>query len=144
MEPTTQRLVGGALFASELSYNESPDNAYSTLVRADESFIKSQGKRKAFHKGGNSSCRAHIRQHYQLYNQKCEEINVPVHHWAIPRDIWRVMEEEKDAEKRGHLTEKQKQQKLRFETVTGPCEFTRAGVLHAITKLIATNNEVSC
>jgi hypothetical protein len=143
MEPTARRLVGGALFASELSHNESPDNAYLTLVRADDSFIKSQGKRKAFHKGGNSSCRTHIRQHYQLYAQKCEEGNVPVHHWAIPRDTWRVMEEEKDAEKRGQLTEKQKQQQLSFEKVTGPREFTRAGVLHAVTKLIATNNEVS-
>lgn len=30
MEPTTQSLVGGALFASELAHNEFPDNAYST------------------------------------------------------------------------------------------------------------------
>ena len=116
---------------------------HTQLVRADESFIKAQGKHKAFHKGGNSSCCTHIRQHYQLYVQKCEEANVPVHHWAIPRDIWRVMEDEKEAEKRGQLTEKQKQQKLSFETVTGPREFTRAGVLHAVTKLIATNNQVS-
>jgi hypothetical protein len=111
--------------------------------RADEAFIKVHGKRKAFHKGGNSSCRAHIRQHYNLYKQKCEKENIPLNHWAIPRDIWKVMEEEKEAKKQGRLTKKQQQQQLDFKTVTGPREFTRAAVLHAVTKLIATNNEVS-
>jgi hypothetical protein len=53
------------------------------------------------------------------------------------------MEEEKEAEKRGQLTQKQQQQQLSFQTVTGPHEFTRAAVLHAVTKLIATNNQVS-
>jgi len=143
MEPTTWRLVGGAPFASELSHNESRDNTYSMLARSDESFIKAHRKRKAFHKGENSSCRTHIRQHYELYLQKCEKANVLMHHWAIPHDIWRVMEEEKEAEKRGRLTKKQQQQQLSFQTVTGPCEFTRAGVLHAVTKLIATNHQVS-
>jgi len=85
----------------------------------------------------------HIRQHYELYIQKCEKANVPLNHWAIPRDIWRVMEEEKEAEKRGRLTKKQQQQRLTFQTVTGPREFTRAAVLHAVTKLIATNHLVS-
>jgi len=53
------------------------------------------------------------------------------------------MEEEKEAEKQGRLTQKQQQQQLSFQTVTGPREFTRASVLHAVTKLIATNNQVS-
>jgi hypothetical protein len=53
------------------------------------------------------------------------------------------MEEKKEAEKRGQLMEKQKQQHLRFQTITGLCEFTRADVLHAVTRLIATNNQVS-
>jgi hypothetical protein len=106
-------------------------------------FIKSNGKRKAFHKGGNSSCRAHVRQHYELYKENCEKANIPINHWAIPRDIWRLMEEEKVAEKRGRLTKKQQQQRLDFKSVTGPLEFTRAGILHAVAKLIATNNQVS-
>ena len=53
------------------------------------------------------------------------------------------MEEEKEAKARGQLTKKQQQQQLDFKTVTGPQEFTRASVLHTITKLIATNNQVS-
>ena len=64
-------------------------------------------------------------------------------HWAIPRNIWNVMEEEKEAEKQGRPTKKQQQQTLAFEKVTGPREFTRAGILHSVTKLIATNNQVS-
>jgi hypothetical protein len=96
--------------------------------------------RKAFHKGGNSSCRLHIRQHYDIYLEKCTKANIPVHHWAIPRDIWREMEEEKEAAQNGRLTQ---QQQLSFPAVTGPREFTRAGVLHAVTKLIATNSQVS-
>jgi hypothetical protein len=52
------------------------------------------------------------------------------------------MEEEKEAEERGLLTKKQQQQNLNFKTVTGPVEFTREGVLHAVTVLIATNYQV--
>lgn len=52
------------------------------------------------------------------------------------------MEEEKEAEKQGRLTQKQQQQKLDFKSVTGPREFTRAGILQAVAKLIATNNQV--
>ena len=53
------------------------------------------------------------------------------------------MEEEKEAEKQGRLTKKQQQQKLDFQKVTGPREFTREGVLQAVSQLIATNNQVS-
>jgi hypothetical protein len=53
------------------------------------------------------------------------------------------MEEEKEAIEKGRLTKKQQQQQLEFQTVTGPREFTREAALHAVTKLIATNNEVS-
>ena len=35
------------------------------------------------------------------------------------------------------------QQQLSFLAVTGPRKFTRAGVLHTVTKLIATNSQVS-
>jgi hypothetical protein len=50
------------------------------------------GKERAFLKGGNSSCRHHARQHYDLYKQWCKEMSIPEHHWAIPRPIWKEME----------------------------------------------------
>jgi hypothetical protein len=101
------------------------------------------GKRKAFHKGGNSSCRLHLRQHYKLYEERCKEANIPINHWAVPREIWRVMQAAKESVQQGVQTKKKIQQGLDFENVTGPREFTRAGVLHAVAKLIASNNQVS-
>lgn len=54
------------------------------------------------------------------------------------------MEEEKEAEKQGHLSKKAMQQQLNFQVVKGPyTEFTRAGTLHAVTKLTAVNDQVS-
>ena len=61
-----------------------------------------------------------------------------MNHWAIPCPIWNAMEESK-AEKPGQPTT---QQQLQFQSVTGPREFTRVAVLHAVTKLIATNDQV--
>jgi hypothetical protein len=100
------------------------------------------GKRKAFHKGGNSSCRFHICQHYKVYKKKCEDADIPVVHWAIPWPIWKAMEEEKEEAKRGQATKKKTQQLLDFASVTGPREFMRVRTLEAVTELIATNNQV--
>lgn len=52
------------------------------------------------------------------------------------------MEEEKAFEQ-GRQTKKKQQQTLDFKFVTGPRNFTRAGILHAVAALIATNNQVS-
>ena len=81
------RLDSGALSASKPSHNESTNNVYSMLARADEKFTIAYGKCKAFHKRGNSSCCMHIHQHYELCIQKCEEADIPISHWAIPCDI---------------------------------------------------------
>ncbi|KAH9959890.1 hypothetical protein BGW80DRAFT_1183129, partial [Lactifluus volemus] len=51
-------------------------------------FIEKSGKCKAFHTGSNSLCHQHIRQHYEIYKNRCKEANIPKHHWAIPRWIW--------------------------------------------------------
>src|ERR1700678_2391843 len=83
--------------------------------RNNEAFIKLNGKRKAFFKGSNSTCRFHIRQHYEVYKEKCEKEDIPMSHWAIPRPIWKAMEEEKEEQERGRSTKKQMQQKLDFK-----------------------------
>ena len=46
-----------------------------------------------------------------------------MNHWAIPRLIWKAMEEEKEEQERGRSTKKQTQQKLDFKMMTGSCEF---------------------
>ena len=53
------------------------------------------------------------------------------------------MEEEKEVEEQGWMSNKGKQQLLDFKTVTGPYEFIRVNVLQAIANLIATYNQVS-
>ncbi|KIK00081.1 hypothetical protein K443DRAFT_132801 [Laccaria amethystina LaAM-08-1] len=63
-------------------------------------------------------------------------------HWAIPCNIWKTMQEEKEAKDKGQLTKKQQQHLSDFKTVTGPCEFTRQAALQAVMKLIATNNQL--
>ena len=88
-----------------------------------------------FHVGGNSSCRQHLRQHWDLYEKACEEKNIPVNHWAVPRGVWR----ERKAQKVGIPTE---QSMIGFEKMTGPREFTREGVLEAVAKLITTDDQV--
>ena len=112
--------------------------------RNNEAFTKLNGKRKAFFKGSNSTCHFHIHQHYEVYKEKCEKGDILMCHWAIPRPIWKAMEEEKEEQERGRSTKKQMQHKLDFKTMMGPCEFTRSGVLHAVVKLIVTNNQVCC
>jgi hypothetical protein len=93
--------------------------------------------------GQKFSFQCPLGQHYQLYKSKCEEADIPINHWAIPCDIWKVMEEENAAEKQGRRTKKQQQQLLCFETITGPCEFTRSAVLNAVTKLRQTTRLVT-
>ena len=49
----------------------------------------------------DSLCHLHIHQHYEIYKEKCEKANIPVSHWAIPQEIWKVMEENKVLEEQG-------------------------------------------
>ncbi|KZS86538.1 hypothetical protein SISNIDRAFT_383658, partial [Sistotremastrum niveocremeum HHB9708] len=45
--------------------------------------------RGAFKLGGNSSCRQHIRSHYDEYIQRCEEANIKPKDHCMPRDKWK-------------------------------------------------------
>lgn len=109
------------------------------MLRSNEEFIAMNEKRRAFHVGRNSSCRQHIRQHWALYEKKCKEKNILVNHHVIPREVLRNME----AAKSESSKEMKKQSTLKFKKVTGPCEFTREGVLQAVAKLMATNDQVN-
>ncbi|KIK91932.1 hypothetical protein PAXRUDRAFT_126493, partial [Paxillus rubicundulus Ve08.2h10] len=52
-------------------------------------------KWKAFHVGSNSSCRQHIRGHYDLYATRCADAGLREHHHAVPREIKRARVEGK-------------------------------------------------
>ncbi|KIM58355.1 hypothetical protein SCLCIDRAFT_55519, partial [Scleroderma citrinum Foug A] len=57
------------------------------ICKEDEIFVRKNGKRKAFHLGSNSSCRQHIRIHYEEYQQRCVEGGIPENDHAVPREI---------------------------------------------------------
>ncbi|KAF8227032.1 hypothetical protein L208DRAFT_1012787, partial [Tricholoma matsutake] len=60
--------------------------------KMNEKTVKAKGLRKTFLTGSNSSCRQHIRQHYDLYKQKCNDNNIPMNYRAIPPHILKEME----------------------------------------------------
>src|SRR6266481_3806434 len=114
--------------------DSSPDSQRDNAV-----FIAKEGKQKAFHTGGNSSCHAHIRQHFKLYQERCKEANIPEHHWAIPHPIWNKME----AEQQGIKSSTQGTLDSMVKKPTGPQVFTHENVLHMVTQFIAIDDQVS-
>ena len=95
------------------------------------------GKRSVFFTGGNSTCWAHIRCHYDIYKQRCDEKDIPVNHHAIPRQVLRAIEEEK-------LNGGKAQVKIYqvLEKTAGPWEFSREDVLHAVVQFVACDDQV--
>ena len=97
-------------------------------------YTKKNGMRRCFHVGSGSSCCMHLRQHYALYKQGCLKEGLEVHHWAIPRNIWKEMQ----LAKSGLV-----QQTLNSLLVkTTAKEFTKENLLLAITKFVAMENQV--
>jgi len=93
--------------------------------------------RKAFLTGGNSTCRQHIRQHYQYYSDKCKEAGIPESEHCIPRAILEARKKGDADRERGMV-----QSKLDGMLVGIPKEFTRTGILKAVTILIAAGDNV--
>jgi hypothetical protein len=99
--------------------------------------VKSRGLRKAFFCGSNTSCRQHIRQHYTIYQQRCSEQSLTENHRAIPPYILREREEAKKPKK--------KQTNLDAIVVKEKraTDFSREGILEAVAKLIACDDQVN-
>ncbi|KAF8222274.1 hypothetical protein L208DRAFT_994729, partial [Tricholoma matsutake] len=68
--------------------------------KMNEKTVKAKGLRKTFLTGSNSSCHQHIRQHYDLYKQKCDDNNIPMNYRAIPPHILKEMEALKKPKKK--------------------------------------------
>jgi hypothetical protein len=107
------------------------------LTREDVDFVKKHGLRKAFLTGSNTSCRNHIRQHYEYYHQKCKELGISENWRCVPED---VMEERESGNKR-----KQLQSRLDVHMVksTAPTEFKPEVTLQKIAEMIVAGNLVS-
>ena len=89
--------------------------------------------RKAFLVGSNSTCRQHIRQHYQYYSEKCKEEGIPESEHCVPRT---VLEARKKAAAKGRKTTVQSKLDGMLAFVKKPKEFTREGILKAVTMFI--------
>ena len=116
------------------------NNFLPSFDRNDDKLVRKQGKRKAFFTGSNSSCRHHIRQHYLIYQQRFKEADVPEHHWAIPRLLWKKMEDEKNGKK---VTRQGTLDGL-LTTSVAPVVlvFTRENLLHMVTQFVAVDDQV--
>lgn len=106
--------------------------------REDEVYCQKFGKRKAFHVGGNSSCRAHIRSHYALYELRCGEQNIAENHHAVPRDI-PVQERKRKKQLEGS---DQPTLDNMFHRVAGPRSFSREEVLKCVAQFVVCNDQV--
>lgn len=82
------------------------------------------------------TCRAHIRQHYDVYQKLCEENNIEVHHHAVPRHI--VCQRE--AEDGG---KQQKLDKMFSKKAGTPEKFKRENVLHRVAQFIVITAQVT-
>ena len=110
--------------------------AHPFPLRTDPDIVKSKGLRKAFFSGSNTSCRQHIRQHYAIYQQRCQEQDLTENYRAVPPQILKEREAGKKPKMQTNLDGIVIKEKR-------PAEFSREGILEAVAKLIACDDQVS-
>lgn len=71
-----------------------------------------------------------------LYKERCKEANIPENHHAIPRPLWKKMQENAKGKKQTTLDGVLEKQNI-------PKEFTRDGILRAVSQFIACGDQVS-
>jgi hypothetical protein len=116
-----------------------PGKSSLTVNREDKALILKHGRQRAFLTGHNSTCRYHLRGHWDVYKAACGKASLALHHHAMPRNIWEALvnrEKAKDNEK------KKGQQTLSLTKITGPKEFTRGGILHAVAQFVVCDDQV--
>jgi hypothetical protein len=76
--------------------------------------------------------------HYELYKTRCDVGNIVLNNWAIPRALWKEMQENKARPG----TMKQSNLDGQFALLSAPNVFTREGVLHAVAQHIVCDDQV--
>ena len=108
-----------------------------TMCRESEGRLASDGKlQKAFLTGGNSTCHTHICQHYDLYKKRCKKKNILENHHALPRSLYKKLEEEK-----GHISATQPKIVEMLEPAPRPQQFSRDMLLHAEAQFIVCDDQ---
>ncbi|KAK2464611.1 hypothetical protein APHAL10511_003400 [Amanita phalloides] len=103
---------------------------WCTLCRDNEEFVVKKGEQWAFHVGGNSLCWQHIRSHFDVYEERCEEKGIPINHHAI---LWGLVK--KQAKRGTQQTLEDAFQKVAVK------EFSRDEVLKAVAEFVVCDNQ---
>ena len=110
--------------------------AYSCgIPREDPCFVESKGLRRAFFTGSNTSCRAHIRGHYQIYKERCEVDGIKMKEHCIPRKLLKSQ-----SAGSGALSQTTLDNAVEPKTTK---EFSKDAILHAVAQLVACDDQVS-
>lgn len=134
--------AAGALSASKLQHHFT--HLWLILSRADTNTIAKKGLRNTFFSGGNSACRTHARQHYDLYAKKCAEKGIPENPRAVPPKIAQAREEEAKKDGREHKAGKLNGHGFEVVPATArPKEFSKDHILEHTTKYIICTDQVS-
>lgn len=104
--------------------------------------MKSKGVRAGFLKGGNSSCRRHIRLHYKEYSEACLKAGIPENSTCVPLHILKARQAEEEQASHSNPTALS-QTTLGFPVVQGPSSFTREHLLEQLTIHIVCDDQVS-
>jgi hypothetical protein len=127
MVPRVQVSADTIQFMKEVTHRKS---------RGDPNAVKARGLRKCFFTGSNTSCCQHICQHYGAYQQQCKKMDIPENTRAIPPEVLRGREETKKNVK------KQVTLDGMMDSVKRPTEFGCEVLLHAVTQLVACDDQV--
>lgn len=106
------------------------------ISRTDKDIIRTKSFRKAFFKGSNTSCRHHIRQHYDYYREECKKNGIKESERCVPPEILRARKSKSKA-----LIQKKLDVTARAESV--PKQFSREQTLRTVTKFVACDDQVS-
>lgn len=112
-----------------------------TCSRNDAAYVLRKTERGCFHKGGNSSLRHHLRQHWALYKKTCEEKGVAIRDSAMPTAVLKAKQEAAAAAEAGKDPEAGKLTSMGFTPVI-PQEFSVQGALEHISKYIVCTDQV--
>lgn len=94
--------------------------------------------KKAFFTGSNTSCRGHIRQHYEFYSKKCKEKKIEESERCVPHEIRRARES------KSKVLVQTKLDSAMMGAESAPKQFSPEATLLATTKFIALDDQVMC
>jgi hypothetical protein len=104
--------------------------------RKDPDIVRSKSFQKAFLTGSNTTCRGHIRQHYEYYSKRCKEAGIEESERCVPPEILRARKSKSSVLVQTKLS-------VAVGGEPPPKQFTREGTVRSVTKFVACDDQVS-